>query len=294
MAPGRSRVYIPALIALVVAIIGGYAWASSSDDRDERIVTEAAENCPPIARDDVAATLPTEPVTIDVLANDSDADDDALVFSTERVSEGAASIDDGGTPTDAADDRLVYTPRSFEPASLATIIYRLEDTAGASSTARVTIAINDTASLPASMQPVEPGDPTTTQVDARCAPADQEPSTSTSTGESTTTSTSVTTDEPAATGSSSLGGFRRTVRNPSPSTGTRSTTTTMRRTTTTTGRSNVSPPPSEPSGPAPTEPRQTTTTRPRSSSSTSEPPCDDPQSCRDYGNGFRPTTTTRP
>ena len=73
---------------------------------------------PPVAVDDPDFTPIDTPVTTDVLANDSDPDGDTVLLQTfDPVSTAGAVVsrDDGGTPDDTSDDRLIYTPpQSFE------------------------------------------------------------------------------------------------------------------------------------------------------------------------------------
>lgn len=59
-------------------------------------------NHPPVSADDTASTLIGTDVTVDVLANDFDADSDALaILSIGSVAHGVASI---------VDDKIIYTP----------------------------------------------------------------------------------------------------------------------------------------------------------------------------------------
>jgi hypothetical protein len=61
--------------------------------------------------DDSAATAFGTAVAVDVLGNDEDPDSDPLaVAGFTQGANGTVSVDDNGTPGDAADDRLVYTP----------------------------------------------------------------------------------------------------------------------------------------------------------------------------------------
>ena len=73
---------------------------------------------PPVAVDDPDFTPIDTPVTTDVLANDSDPDGDTVllqIFDPVSTAGAVVSRDDGGTPDDTSDDRLIYTPpQSFE------------------------------------------------------------------------------------------------------------------------------------------------------------------------------------
>ncbi|MEX9948724.1 Ig-like domain-containing protein, partial [Providencia alcalifaciens] len=93
-------------------------------------------DAPPVAVDDKAATKESVPVTIDVLANDTDLDKDidpsTLVIKTNG-SKGTATIVDG---------KLVYTPNKGEVGT-DTITYQVKDSNGnVSNVATVTIDID--------------------------------------------------------------------------------------------------------------------------------------------------------
>jgi len=69
------------------------------------------DNVAPVAVDDSATTDEDVAVSIDVLANDTDADNDPLTIdSFTQATNGTVTLDDNGTPGDATDDLLVYTP----------------------------------------------------------------------------------------------------------------------------------------------------------------------------------------
>ncbi len=74
-------------------------------------LTVTSVNGAPVAADDVVSTGVGTSVVIDVLANDSDPDGDALtITSVSQPSHGSVSVDNNGTPSDPTDDRIVYTP----------------------------------------------------------------------------------------------------------------------------------------------------------------------------------------
>jgi hypothetical protein len=70
-----------------------------------------------------------------------------LVFQIRNTTGGDSTIDDGGTPTDAGDDRVLFTPADPPPPS-ATIAYQALDPDGALSESTVTVYINADAALP--------------------------------------------------------------------------------------------------------------------------------------------------
>lgn len=70
-------------------------------------------NDPPLAQDDTETTNQDTPITVAVLANDSDPDGDGIsLVSFQPISAGggAVSRDENGTPGNLGDDKLVYTP----------------------------------------------------------------------------------------------------------------------------------------------------------------------------------------
>jgi Ca2+-binding RTX toxin-like protein len=76
-------------------------------------VLSPEENTPPVANNDTATTIQDQAVTIDVLANDTDADGDILEivsFVATSSEGGTIALEDNDTPEDASDDQLTYTP----------------------------------------------------------------------------------------------------------------------------------------------------------------------------------------
>jgi len=105
-------------------------------------VTVTAANSPPVANDDSATTPQDTQVVINVIANDSDVDNN-LDLSTVAVVDppgnGAASVSGGG--------QISYTPQAgFNGADSFT--YQICDTDGACDTAVVTITVTATNSPP--------------------------------------------------------------------------------------------------------------------------------------------------
>ena len=95
-------------------------------------------NAAPVAVDDTAATPAGDPVTIDVLANDTDPDGDAIaVSSVGAPAHGAAETVDGA---------VRYTPvEGF--AGEDTFTYTVSDGRGGTGTAVVTVTVQDLAAL---------------------------------------------------------------------------------------------------------------------------------------------------
>lgn len=97
-------------------------------------VTVTAANDRPDAVDDQATTRRNKPVVIDVLANDSDVDGDALtIVSVSPPSSGTAKIHHGGSS-------VQYRPRANFTGT-ATFTYTVEDGQGGASTATVTVTV---------------------------------------------------------------------------------------------------------------------------------------------------------
>lgn len=92
-----------------------------------------AVNLPPEARDDVADAIAGETITIDVLANDVDAEDGTLTVITAGASYGTVVVNPDGT--------LSYTaPRDYIGTD--TVGYTISDPAGKTAEGRVTVGIN--------------------------------------------------------------------------------------------------------------------------------------------------------
>ncbi|MEA5517337.1 SdrD B-like domain-containing protein [Limnoraphis robusta Tam1] len=120
---------------------------TTTDDPNERIDVNILNfpipNQPPIAVDDTATTNAGTPISIDVLANDSDPDNSPSPLSITEITttptNGTAIINDNGTLDDTTDDFIDYTPSS--EFSGATFTYTITDGL-ATDTANVTITVN--------------------------------------------------------------------------------------------------------------------------------------------------------
>lgn len=96
-------------------------------------VTITVGNAPPVATGDAAVTVTGQPVTIDVVGNDTDPDGGALtVVEVTQPSSGTVTIVDG---------RIVYTP---EPGFTGTVTftYVVSDGQGGTSTGTVTVVVS--------------------------------------------------------------------------------------------------------------------------------------------------------
>jgi large repetitive protein len=107
-------------------------------------VTVAPLNDPPVAAFDASSTDEDTPVTIAVLANDSDLDGDPLIVTSATSPDGTVAINPDGT--------IVFTPNpDFN--GVATIFYAISDGQGGSDTATVDVIVR-----PVNDAPVAVGD----------------------------------------------------------------------------------------------------------------------------------------
>jgi hypothetical protein len=95
-------------------------------------------NQPPVANPDFAETRESTPVVVAVLANDSDADGDALAVSiTQGPVNGAAVVNADGT--------ITYTPKPHWPypevSATDTLTYQVDDGKGGTAEASVTVTV---------------------------------------------------------------------------------------------------------------------------------------------------------
>ena len=84
-------------------------------------------------------------VTIDVLANDSDGNNDPLTITAVSTAgaNGTAVINNNGTPGNPADDKIVYTPNAGF-AGTDSFTYTIADGQGGTDTATVTVNVTGT------------------------------------------------------------------------------------------------------------------------------------------------------
>ena len=105
---------------------------------------------PPVANDDIAAADAGQPVTIDVLANDTDADHDKLTITQvngQPITAGGAAVavvvggNTEGSVTLGADGKLTFTPAPGYSGP-AQFTYTIDDGHGGTSTATASVAID--------------------------------------------------------------------------------------------------------------------------------------------------------
>ncbi|MDD2989865.1 MAG: retention module-containing protein, partial [Zoogloea sp.] len=117
-----------------------YSYASTADGVEflpAATLTTQTINTPPVANDDRVDGTEDQPLIVDVLANDSDADNDPLVVTNATATNGQVTINPDGS--------LRYVPNpDFNGPD--TVTYTISDGKGGTSTATVTInvvAVND-------------------------------------------------------------------------------------------------------------------------------------------------------
>jgi uncharacterized repeat protein (TIGR01451 family) len=124
------------------AVLG--SWVN----QDEANLTffSISNNQPPVAGDDFYAVAINAPVSLAVLANDRDVENDAITiteFDAATTLGGLVSSDDMGTPDDATDDQLTYLPPAGVTVGTDTFNYTLEDSTTSSDTAVVTVLLGE-------------------------------------------------------------------------------------------------------------------------------------------------------
>ncbi|NEO14029.1 MULTISPECIES: Ig-like domain-containing protein [unclassified Moorena] len=91
-----------------------------------------------------ATTGANTPVTLDVLANYSDPDGDPLTFAiVSNPSNGTAAVNDNGTPNDATDDFIIYTPNA-DFTGTDSLTFEVSDGSGGINTDTVNFTIEQT------------------------------------------------------------------------------------------------------------------------------------------------------
>ncbi|MEO0939724.1 MAG: cadherin-like domain-containing protein [Pseudomonadota bacterium] len=120
------------------------------EDTGEATVNVGAVNDGPVAADDTAETDEDTPVTIDVLANDTDLDGDTLEITGATVPAEQGMVEIVGT-------ELVFTPaENFN--GEATISYTISDGHGGTSAADVTVTVNPVNDDPVAVDDIETTD----------------------------------------------------------------------------------------------------------------------------------------
>ncbi len=115
--------------------------AFRSSDHDP-VVVGLNLNTAPVAVNDTATTDENTAVNINVLANDNDVNSDPLQLSLASTpANGVAVVNDNGTPSNFADDFIIYTPNTGYIGS-DSFTYGISDGKGGTATASVSLTIN--------------------------------------------------------------------------------------------------------------------------------------------------------
>jgi hypothetical protein len=105
-------------------------------------------NDPPIANNDTASTQSNQPVSINILANDSDIDSNSISlvsFDTISSQNGKIIREENGTPDNLTDDKLLYTP-AVGFSGTDSFSYTISD-GTETSTATVSITVNSVVNI---------------------------------------------------------------------------------------------------------------------------------------------------
>src|SRR5690606_13030037 len=130
-----------ATVTVVLKDNGGVSNGGSDSSAPKTFtvtLTAPAVNTPPVAANDIATTPEDTPVTIPVLQNDSDPDNDPLTITTATVTTGTVTINPDGT--------LTYTPPT-DYVGTAVITYEISDGKGGTATATVTVTVTENRSI---------------------------------------------------------------------------------------------------------------------------------------------------
>lgn len=104
-------------------------------------------NAAPVANDDSAITSQNTLVNVDVLANDTDLENDPLMIDILATADGTAVVNDNGTPNDYTDDTVDFTPDiGFQGGAWFT--YLVNDGLLDSNEATVTIQVTEPNDIP--------------------------------------------------------------------------------------------------------------------------------------------------
>jgi hypothetical protein len=153
--PTAGYVGVDSFVYTISDVVGATATATVS-------VTVKPTNRAPVAVNDAAAVVAGSSVSVAVLANDTDLDNDVLTIATVgQPAHGIAQIDQHGTPGNPADDTIAYAPSSGYIGT-DSFAYTITDTLGATATATVIITVQ---AAGANHNPVAVNDTATTSHD---------------------------------------------------------------------------------------------------------------------------------
>lgn len=120
-------------------------------NKEARVPRNFYINAPPIAAPDAASTLEDTAATVDVLANDSDANDRGTDPLTVRI----VTPSPNGTAVVLPNQSIAFTPR-LDFAGVTTFTYELADAHGGTSSATVTVSVTATNVPPVATNDVIP------------------------------------------------------------------------------------------------------------------------------------------
>lgn len=124
---GLIRFRLGGTFQILIGGIQGTGWGV-----DDIMVTDLIVNCPPVAVDDTATTVNGVPVTINVLANDSDLNGDTLTVTS-------VTNPPNGTAVNNGDGTVTYTPDCPVVMGNDTFTYTVDDGNGGTDTGLVTV-----------------------------------------------------------------------------------------------------------------------------------------------------------
>jgi Ca2+-binding RTX toxin-like protein len=126
-------------------IIGAYgADPNGSNSGQSYVVFGKAANQSPVAVNDSATTTTNTAVAINVLTNDSDANNDPLTITgVSNLTGGTAVVNDNGTASNSVDDFITFTPTTGFSDN-ASFNYSISDGFGGTSSANVSVAVGGT------------------------------------------------------------------------------------------------------------------------------------------------------
>jgi hypothetical protein len=122
----------------------------SNNDNGSSPIIFTPVNTTPTANPDVATTNENTPVTAPVLTNDTfggDGPSTGTITITDQPNNGTATVNNGGTPNDPTDDKIVYIPNSNYNGN-DTLVYQICDSNGDCDTALVIISVTAGGPLP--------------------------------------------------------------------------------------------------------------------------------------------------
>jgi len=126
-------------------IIGArFADPNGTSSGQSYVVFGKAANQSPVAVNDSATTTINTAVAINVLANDSDANNDPLTITgVSNLTGGTAVVNDNDTASNSADDFITFTPATGFSDN-ASFNYSISDGQGGTSSANVSVAVGGT------------------------------------------------------------------------------------------------------------------------------------------------------